>query len=182
MLAGNAPYFPEFESDDFLEEVVLTSSAASVTFSGLDAYSDYKHLQVRFTARSDRSGATQDAFYGYFNSDFNTSNYRTHNLFGNGSSVSSLTLANIGQWAILPGATETTNTFTGGIVDILDFSDTSKNTTIRSFEGKAGASAPRINLWSNLWISTNAVTSIWLQPFGGNLIAGSRFSLYGSKG
>jgi hypothetical protein len=34
------------EAFDLLETTTLTTSASSVTFSGLGAYSDYKHLQI----------------------------------------------------------------------------------------------------------------------------------------
>lgn len=167
---------------DLLETVELSSSASYVEITGLDSYTDYKHLQLRYTARSDRSGFTQDNLNGYFNSDFSTSNYASHLLYGTGSSVLSGGYAPAAmQVDALPAASETANVFAAGVMDILDFSNTSKNTTMRNLSGKAGSSVPRIFLWSGLWNSTSAVTSIWLQPFGGNIIAGSRFSLYGVK-
>ena len=51
-LSGNAPL--SLGSFDLLETTTLSTSASSVTFSGLGAYSDYKHLQIRSVAR-DRS-------------------------------------------------------------------------------------------------------------------------------
>ena len=184
MLAGNAAYFPEFESDDFLEEVVITSPATSVTFSGLDSYATagYKHLQIRAVGRSDRA-ASQDALYMRFNSDTG-SNYATHYLLGSGSTVSSgssVSTAYI-QPMVLTGATDTPTTgFDAAIIDLLDFSNSSKNTTIRALNGKAGT-VTAIRLWSGFWNNTAAVTSISLTTFVGQLVAGSRFSLYGSKG
>jgi hypothetical protein len=179
VLAGNAAYFPEFESDDFLEEVVLTTAASSVTFSGLDAYSDYKHLQIRMIAR-DSVGAT--ALVANLNSDTG-SNYSYHRLFGNGSSVgsggtASQSYANMGN---ISGASSAANSFTALVTDVLDFSNSSKNTTLRTFSG--GYDFTWVSLYSNAWYNTAAVTSIELQPVGAtSLVAGSRFSLYGSKG
>ena len=184
MLAGNAAYFPEFESDDFLEEVVLTSSATSVTFSGLDSYATagYKHLQIRAVGRSNRA-ANQDALYMQFNSDTG-SNYARHYIRGDGSLVSSgatVSTTSI-QPMVLPGTTDTpTNAFEVAIVDILDFSNSSKNTTVRTLDGKANT-INSIYLWSGFWNNTAPVTSISLTSFVGQIIAGSRFSLYGSKG
>ena len=37
---------------DLLETTTLTSSASSVTFSGLGSYTDYKHLQIRMVIDS----------------------------------------------------------------------------------------------------------------------------------
>lgn len=167
---------------DLLESTVLTSSASSVTFTGLGSYSDYKHLQLRFIARSDRALATTGNALN-FNSDTGT-NYANHFLTGNGSSVasddgggasrSSIALPNIAS------ATETANIFSPSIVDILDFSSTNKNTTIRGLGGSA-ASSNLIRLFSGLYISTSAITSFTLTPYLSNYVAGSRFSLYGVK-
>jgi len=155
---------------DLLETVSLTSSASSVTFSGLGAYSDYKHLQLRMITMSD-SG---QIIYAKVNGS--TSGYYVHYLTGNGSNVSSSSFSSTYAWV---GHTDTlTNAPGASIVDILDFSSTSKNTTIRSLTGKK-ASGSNINLNSNLWSSTAAMTSIELYPNAGNFIAGSRLSLYG---
>ena len=178
VLAGNDAFEPDAE--DFLEEVVLTSSAASVTFSGLDAYSDYKHLQIRMVAR-DSSYAT--ALVANLNSDTG-SNYSYHRLSGNGSSVSSggtasQSYANIGNMTGADGYAA--DAFTALVTDILDFSNSSKNTTLRTFSG--GYDFTTVALYSNAWYNTAAVTSIELQPVGAtSLVAGCRFSLYGSKG
>lgn len=179
MLAGNAP--ATFDSDDFLEEVVLTSSAASVTFSGLDSYATagYKHLQIRYVIRSDW-GATSSQNNITFNSDTG-SNYAYHLLIGSGSSVSSLgyTSRSFIYGGIGTGANSATGAFGTGVIDILDFSAT-KNTTVRTLNGANDIN--RIGLDSGLWINTSAVTSATLTSIQGSYIAGSRFSLYGSKG
>ena len=69
---------------DLLESEILTSSASSVTFTGLDAYSDYEHLQIRFTDRADSFGTITSTNFR-LNSDSGT-NYDIHQLFGDGSS------------------------------------------------------------------------------------------------
>lgn len=177
LLAGNSPY--STGSFDLLETQVLTSSASSVTFTGLGSYSDYKHLQVRMVVK-DNDNVTTRQLYTQFNSDTGAS-YAAHYLGSNGSIVFS------------GGYTSQTRIYTANIFgsakpftpivqDILDFSSSNKNTTTRTFVGRV-ENAYDVFLWSGLWVNTNAVTSITYTTNGASGIAsGSRFSLYGIKG
>jgi hypothetical protein len=180
MLAGNDAFFPEFESDEFLEEVVLTSSASSVTFSGLGAYSDYKHLQLRAIARTDAATSSTAAKLN-FNSDTGA-NYAQHRIGAAGSSVFSSAAAsqNNGTPFSIVG-TDISDAWGVGIMDILDFSSAYKNTTVRTLGGYAGGLS-LVDFRSDLYISTSAITQLQLTAQSGSFIAGSRFSLYGSKG
>jgi hypothetical protein len=184
MLAGNDAYFPEFESDDFLEEVVLTSSASSVTFSGLDAYSDYKHLQVRVTGQQSFTGFPYQFTRFRINNDTG-SNYSHHTLSGDGSSVTSSagSSTNYIQMLPLPGSQDA-NVYGALAIDILDFSSVSRNTTVRALGGGYFAGNQKfIGLSSGSHYSTSAMTSFTHYIDAGvNWTAGSRFSLYGSKG
>jgi len=175
-LSGNAPV--SFGAFDLLETTTLTSSASSVTFSGLDSFSDYKHLQIRYVIRSDW-GTTSSQNNITFNSDTG-SNYAYHLLIGSGSSVSSLgyTSRSFIYGGIGTGANSATGAFGTGVIDILDFSAT-KNTTVRTLNGANDIN--RIGLDSGLWINTSAVTSATVTSNQGSYITGSRFSLYGVK-
>ena len=182
VLAGNDAYFPEFESDDFLEEVVLTTSASSVTFSGLASYAtDYKHLQIRWVARGSNA-SNSNSLQMELNADTGN-NYARHYFTGTGSSVVSgdQTAKEYLIRMTYPASQETADTFGAGVVDLLDAFSSSKNTTARALSGSSGVNLPRISLDSGLWLNTAAITSIRLWSDGSNLIAGSRFSLYGSK-
>jgi hypothetical protein len=175
-LSGNAPV--SFGAFDLLETTTLTSSASSVTFSGLDAYSGYKHLQIRMVVQSN-NGATM---WMRINADSGT-NYSTHYLSGQGSSVSSSSFTGSDLIYITPGgavsAAVNANAFTANVMDILDFSSANKNTTIRSLFGND--INPRITFLSGLWNSTSAVTSLELSSYATGFSIGSRFSLYGVK-
>ena len=172
---------------ELLESVTLSSPASSVTFSGLDSYSDYKSLQIRMVTRYDTQGFASN--YMNFNAD-EGANYTTHRLQGNGSSVGS---ANFGtEDYIRLGDTErltdsVADSFGTSIIDIYDFASTTKTTTSRVLNGRTGGvsgGSPRINLNSGLWTSTAAVTSISFGlPTVGyvNYVAGSRFSLIGVR-
>lgn len=167
---------------DLLETTVLGSSASSVTFSSLSSYSAYKHLQIRYSARSDRP-AGFDSLVVTLNGDTGA-NYSYHFLEGNASSVVSgaSTGNNFMILGYAGGNNTTANVYGAGTLDIFDFNNSSKKPTLRSLTGIA-ASITRIAFFSGLRNATAAaVTSINLSHFGSNFVSGSRFSLYGIKG
>jgi len=158
---------------DLLETTTLTSSASSVTFSGLGAYSDYKHLQIR--GEFSQSGG--DVIFMRFNG-VSTTSYAWHNLSGGrfstaeseaGSSVSYMRLG------VSPGSART-----GLVCDLLDYSSNVKNTTGRWLFGQTDG--PRIVLGSGGFFNTAAVSSLSLHASSGYSFQSlSRFSLYGVK-
>jgi hypothetical protein len=166
-------------SFDLLETVTIGTTTASVTFSGLGSYTNYKHLQIRAAVRIN-AGVVQTAGpVVQLNSDTG-SNYARHNLSGDGSSVvSTAQTGTSGFYGLISaGANAGANIFGVAVIDILDFSSSNKNTTLRSLTGVA-ASESRIALRSALWNNTAAVTSITFAD--ADILAGSRFSLYGYK-
>ena len=167
---------------DLLETTILGTATATVTFSSLGSYSDYKHLQIRAVVRSDRATPfTAVDVFARLNSDTGN-NYRAHRLSGDGSSVSSFAYAAVNSMGMvnIPTSTNTANIFSPVVIDILDFSSSNKNTTLRALGGNTGSST-NIGLNSGLWVNTAAVTSISLFADSSNFVAGSRFSLYGVK-
>ena len=171
---------------DLLETQVLTSSAASVTFTGLGSYTAYKHLQIRAVARSNRPAAASSLVLFRLNSDTG-SNYAWHELIGSGSSVSSSAGTSTTSMAYLwriAGPTADADAYGAMVGDLLDFSDTNKYSTFRLLQGSIhGASQVEIGLGSGLWMNTAAVTSIdIIEGFSSTFTIGSRFSLYGIRG
>jgi hypothetical protein len=72
--------------------------------------------------------------------------------------------------------------FGSGIVDVLDYANTSKYKTAKALGGFTEI-GKKIGLRSGSWRSLNAIDTINLLPYAGTLFAvGSRFSLYGIKG
>lgn len=168
---------------ELISTTVLGSTTATVTFTNAGAWAAYKHLQIRYTARTNRSGQTLDRVLLNLNNDAGANIY-THQLYGNGSSVSSAsgwgaTNTNMLLESAATGDSATASTFGAGVIDILDFASTSKNKTIRALIGNQ--IAPRVELASAVWLSTAAVTDIKFSAIA-SYVAGSRFSLYGLKG
>ena len=159
-----------------LIESVILGTDATVTFSNIPQ--DYKHLQIRMAARGSY-GVEDD----YARMTFNTGgSYAGHELIGNGSTVTSVERVGGDYIAWIGGNTMPANVFGAAIVDILDYSNTNKNTTARSLGGVFGNTFKTIRLISFAWFSTAAVTQIQLKnAANGNFKAGSRFSLYGIK-
>jgi len=176
MLAGNDPFVAG--AYDLLETTTLTSSASSVTFSGLGSYSNYAHLQLRMVIR----GGSSDNFSYTLNGD-TSSIYALHRIRGNGSSVTAYasTSASSAGGYEMPTSGYVSGAFGAIVMDILDFSSTSKNTTVRGLYGHA-ADGNRVGLVSNLYASTDAITSFTTDGGGGGFGSGCRFSLYGIKG
>jgi hypothetical protein len=176
----NAGY--SFQDYELIESVFVASPTASVTFSSLGTYSStYRHLQIRYAARSSVN-AIWDSGSLRFNSDIGN-NYASHALGGTGTppySEAGTTRASISvAGGGLAGNTLATNSFTGGVIDILDPYSTTKNKTTRELSGATGAEY-RVRLGSGLWMNTASVTTIALTC-SANWLAGSRFSLYGIR-
>jgi hypothetical protein len=170
---------------DLLETTTLSTSASSVTFSGLGAYSDYKHLQIRSVARSDFGSVVSGALRVRFSGDSGSNYVKYHRLAGNGSSVSSngeLTGTSLELYHV-PGANADSGVFNSMVMDILDFNSTSKFKTARTMIGSYSSSTSRfVHLMSGLYMSTSAITSTtFTLSSGANFIAGTRFSLIGIK-
>ena len=186
----NAGY--DFNDYELIQSAFLASDTSAVTFSNLNQYiTDFKHLQVRYTARTNRGTFANDVLKVRFNSD--TTNYTGHILFGGGTSGLEngvVSGQNFGAFAI--GNTTTSigvsGNFGAGVIDILDVYS-SKNKTLRCLSGYhhsntqvATYSAVRISLSSMLWMNSEAVSTVILEPLlGTTLVAGSRFSLYGIR-
>ena len=166
---------------DLLETTTLSTSASSVTFSGLDAYSDYKHLQIRMVAGC--AAGFDSSGYLELNGD-STASYSYHWLRGNGSTITPYAASSDTYILInnMISSNAYPNEFAAGVLDILDFSSSSKNTTIRASHGYKGTGSERVYLSSGAYYNTAAITSLTIGGAGGNnMRAGSRFSLIGVK-
>jgi hypothetical protein len=162
--------------------LVGSSVVGTVTFN--DIPQTYKHLQIRGMGRTNRNSA-RDQMGVRFNSD-NGSNYSTHELNGDGATVTALGTVNYNSMEYgfaLGAATATSGIVGGGIIDILDYANTNKNKTIRSLGGADTNGAGKVMLGSGAWYNTTPVTSITiLSSTGSSFVQHSRFSLYGIKG
>lgn len=182
-LAGNnqyiAPPTPVYEA--IAHTTAPNNSLTSITFSGISA--DYKHLQIRFFARTTRANQ-EDNLYLRFNSDTGN-NYAGHNLYGDGATAGAFsdgTSISFNTRTVVAAANAAGGTYGVGIIDILDYANTTKNTTVRSLNGYDNNGTGQVRLTSGLWMNTAAVTSITiLSANAANIVQNSAFTLYGIK-
>lgn len=165
-------------SDYKLDETVVTSSVASVTFDVSSYVGSYNNLQIRFAGRSVRASLADD-FRIRFNGS--TSTYSVHYLYGDGSNAYSASDPYNSMYiGTHPAASDTSTIFGVGIVDILDVFSSNKNKTLRALVGRR-ANTGSIMLASGAYLSTTPISSITIYAQNADIAAGSRFSLYGSN-
>jgi hypothetical protein len=156
----------------------ITVGAGGVTsFDFQNIPQTFTHLQLRIFGRSTLN-ASLDNLSMYFNNDTGN-NYASHFLSSNGSSASSGAFTSQPRFyipSLWPAATSAQ--FAPTIIDVLDYTNTNKNKTVRTFTGFDANGSGTINLVSGLWMSTSAInrfsgeTSVSIAEF-------SRIDLYG---
>jgi hypothetical protein len=163
-----------------IETVNLTSSASSVTISNLAQYAGvYEHLQIRAAIRGTGGGDVR-MFLMQFNGDTG-SNYNSHMLYSDGpGSLNNGTPTSM-WWTYGANSGSPASAYSAVVTDILDFTSTTKNKTVRTLGGGPNG-YNMVNLISGLWRNTNAVTSITLTAQAGDsYAANTRISIYGVK-
>jgi hypothetical protein len=158
---------------------VGSTPVASITFSSIPA--TYTHLQFRLITRTNRNSA-EDGFRITINGDTNTSNYRSHALYGDGSSAVAQAITGVG-WAGYYPTNASSSVFGGGVMDFLDYANTNKGKTMRHLGGYDANGSGYIVRSSSLWTSTAAINSIkFTFDSGSSFTQYSQLALYGIKG
>lgn len=165
--------------------VVPSAGATSVVFNNIPQ--NYAHLQIRGIGRTTESDIGTNYLYCRFNNN-NQSLYSFHNLTGNGANVSAGSEINNTLFfaGLLPRGNMTANVYGTTVIDILDYTNTNKNKTVRTltgvdYNGTVGGQPGYMIFYSGLWRSTSAITSIQLIPEVINFSPNSHFALYGIR-
>ena len=183
-LAGNDAFDPgAFQS---IATTTLSSDTATITFSSIP--STYTHLQIRIMDRNTRSvNGLGGSVRIKFNSDSTSGNYNSHRLLGEPTTVYSGSYVGTTDGAYIAESmsdSATSGIFTATIVDILDYKNTSKYKTTRSLGGGNTniTSGDGAYVFSGLWQSTSAISTITLTVPAYSWKQYSSFALYGIKG
>jgi hypothetical protein len=162
----------------------ITTNTNPVSFTNIPQ--NYTHLQIRYNARASFAGQSA-SMYIVFNNISGGSDYSYHQVAANGTGT-------LGRWSAanatapvmisaIPAATGLANTFGAGIIDIFDYSSTTKrkmykaligqnqNATVQGLVGLAGGQPLTI-------AASTPITQIDVY-FDGTAVNGSTFSLYG---
>ena len=158
-----------------IQTQTLSSSAGSVTFTSIPQ--TYTDLVLVSSMRATASGNQE--FTLRLNSDTG-SNYSYTRVAGDGSSAFSdrgtnRTYIDMGY---MPGSNSSSGVFGINNLSIMNYANTTTNKTLLYRWNDAGAVNAYAAAEVGLWRSTSAITSITLAT-GGNLEAGSTFTLYG---
>jgi hypothetical protein len=185
-LGPNAAFIPNsFES--IATQTVTGAGVTSVSFTSIPQ--TYTHLQIRASVRSNNVAA-YDAFYIYnLDGSAVSSQMANHYIYGTGSSVgvNAYTAQFSAQMGFVPAANTLANNFGAGIVDILDYTNTNKNKTLRGFVGFDDngntSGSPFITLSSaySAQLGTGAITNLTFI-INNSFAIGTKFALYGIKG
>jgi hypothetical protein len=181
-------------SYESISTYAVTSNVNSVTFSNIP--SSYKHLQLRVLHKNSATGKGGNNLELQFNDDTGY-NYTHHFLRATGRTnvvdagvVATMPWLTARTTGVVPSYTGGSNVFTCGIIDILDYANTSKNKVMRTFinfetnNEQTPDAEDSVGHSSSVWLNTSAITKIKL--FNGNnsydLVTNSHFALYGIKG
>jgi hypothetical protein len=155
-------------------ETTTLVSAATVTFSSIPAtYTDL--VLISSAKNSSGSGGTYQI---KINNDTG-SNYSATYMQGTGSGSNSGRFTNNTVAYVSRSANSAGSEFSPGIVQFMNYSNT---TTYKTILSRGNEASDAVVALVNLWRSTSAINSINIeQPGGGNFAAGSTFTLYGIK-
>ncbi len=153
----------------------ISGSANFVDFT--DIPQTFKHLQIRFSILAN---ATNSDVTLTFNGVSSAGSYTYHELRGTGTETSA---TGNGSTTLMYAATNATSTTypAVGIVDIFDYADTNKITTVRSLSGKDENGSGTLQILSGMNKVTTAVTSIRVDC-GAAIDTKSKIALYGIRG
>jgi len=158
-----------------ISETILSSAAASVTFSAIAG--TYRHLMLYVLAQDSAGGGVMTC---QFNGDTGA-NYNNVFFAGfGGSTASSGTIGNTGgQLGNIPGVA-LTNDAMAAVVDIPYYAKTTfnKNAVSRVNESSTTGAGLVIADYGVTWLNTAAIVSIALIA-PNSFVIGSSFSLYG---
>jgi len=154
-----------------------TGGSRVIDFTAIPA--TYKHLQIRYIAKNSGSNVSLEVTFN----GVTTSSYATHLVSANGSSVSSANTVSATSMVMPDGVEDNSiaNAFVSGIIDIGDYTNTNKNTTLKAMYGRLGGTR-RVALLTGFLNSTALINNVTLTGGAGHFTTASRFSLYGIKG
>jgi hypothetical protein len=170
--------FPGGALESIATVTVGSGGASSIEFTSIPG--TYQHLQIRVLAKHSSTGNVQTGRIQFNGST--AANYAAHVLSGSGSAASANALTSTSDpWALTLPSTDHTSIFGASIIDILDYGSTSKATTYRALTGGDTNGGGFLQMFSGLWTTTDAISSIKLYYPSANLAQHSSAALYGVR-
>jgi hypothetical protein len=181
-LSAGTPPIPPTSYESIATYTVGGTNQTSITFSSIP--STFKHLQIRGIGRF----AGGDAYSSIeFNGVTPSNKYYRHALAGSGAVAVAQEGADTTALLQMTNDSKIANNYAAFIVDILDYTSTAKNKTVRGFSAFDNNGSGLMFFESSLWSSTPAaINSIKFdaQAYGStsSFTQYTQFALYGIKG
>ena len=163
---------------------VTCDSSAPQSFVFSNIPQNYTHLQIRMVARGTQASSNNYALL-QFNNDVLGYNYRAHWLQGDGANATAGADSAASTYLVTPyltGATAAASTFGTSIIDILDYTSTTKNKVVRSIGGYDLNGSGIVAMYSGIWFISPIAPITILSVFFANIAQYSQISLYGIRG
>ena len=159
-------------------EHIETITGSGSSFSITNIPQDYAHLHIRATLQADKD----EVLLLNFNGDTGT-NYSKHHIKGSrGNSIQSVGYANTSTIEIGEAfADNWTGSVSGLILDLYDYSNTSKYKTVQYRDGQSNEDRAQVSLGSGNWRSFSGITSIQLGISSGVITSKTQISIYGVR-
>jgi hypothetical protein len=129
----------------------------------------------------DTFGSPPAYTYLRFNGDLNNT-ANNHSLTGNGSTASAAANQINANYVItvpIPGATSLANAYSVTIIDILDYTNTTKFKTAKAISGYDLSGSGIVGMYTGVWRGTAAITSIGMGSAYAEDATYFRVDLYG---
>jgi len=163
---------------DCLGTVTLATATSTISFIGIP--STYKHLHIRMSARS--SNGSTDYAQVKFNNDNTAGNYYRHVTYTTGGIVDGVNSSTNTYVGSVLDSTQTASAFAPYILDVAEYSSSSKLKTVKIFGGFNNNGGGEVSLTSILYMSTNPITTATVTlSSGANCVQYSHISIYGVK-
>ena len=164
-----------------IETVYLeVDNVGIVTFDAIPA--TYEHLQLRVSTHDQYASAVGELYVRLNNDSGN--NYSNHSMMGATStpSAEASTGNGYGEWGDAVAASNPVPFYSNSIIDILDYANTNKNTTVQYVSGGVTSISGNrfMKFGSSLWDDTSAVSEIDVYVTGTPAFQrGTEMTLYG---
>jgi len=156
---------------------VTVGSGGSSTIDFTSIPSTYTDLVVKLSARN-----TAASTLVYYSFNGNTSNRTARLLYGDGSSVASVTYDNTDpRVMIMPESGSTANIFSNGELYIPNYAGSTNKSWSSDSTQENNATLSYLFLMAGLWSNTDAINRITFSTFTGNFAQYSTATLYGIK-
>jgi hypothetical protein len=174
----STPTAPTTNSYESIATVTVgAGGSSSIDFTSIP--STYKHLQIRGFVKMSAAGAYPQLRLNGVTS----SSYSAHLLTGSGSgSPFAYWPATATYFDWLAGAADGSSTgYAAVVTDLLDYTDTNKNKTLKTLSGLDMNGSGQVYIASGVLLSTSAISSIKILTSSSTIAQYSSFALYGIK-